>query len=514
MPASESAAISVEGVGKMYKLFARPSDKVLDAFNLQRLLFWRKHSYQEFWALRDLYLTVAKGERLGIVGRNGAGKSTLLKIITGSVQSTEGHVHVRGSVQALMELGTGFHPEFTGRQNIRASLAYQGLSPARVKAAEEDIIDFAELGSFIDQPIKTYSAGMYARLAFSTATAVEPDILIIDEVLGAGDAYFAAKCLDRMRQLTEQSGATVLFVSHDLASVQQMCSRAIWIDRGQMIADGTPLDITKAYYASIIEQEERRLRTRNARKGAKTPMLDAPTFVELIGRLVTDNLTLPQRQHPVKSITLRNSAGFELTVEPGAPMDNDAAQSAFLYTDPQYMNWSIPCVVRGSRVRCFEDVGGQYLHAPFVFRVPGEHWQPDQLTLEIEHAASAGEAIAVQVYADDTYQTLGHLTPADNEWRREAWGIHAVSKAVALPAESRRANPLTGPNIDTGNGILVRASTDKYHTEWCDLLDMRFLDEWGESKVMFRPHERIDVQVRAQVYKDLPVCGFEFRSTR
>lgn len=259
------AAIRVENLSKMYKLYRRPADKVLDAFSLLRLFPGRRKTCQDFWALRDVSLKVEKGERLGLVGRNGAGKSTLLKIVTGNVSPTEGTINVCGNIQALMEMGTGFHPEFTGRQNIGASLAYQGFSAASIRAKEEEIIEFAELEDFIDQPTKTYSAGMYARLAFSTATSIEPDVLIVDEVLGAGDAYFTGKCFERMKNLAERRGATVLFVSHDLGSVQQMCNRVVWIERGQIVTDGNPLEVTKAYYASILRQEEERLKTRNLR---------------------------------------------------------------------------------------------------------------------------------------------------------------------------------------------------------------------------------------------------------
>jgi len=249
----------------MYKLYRRPADKVLGALGLDRLLFWRRHTYKEFWALRDINLDVGRGARLGFIGRNGAGKSTLLKIVAGNVAATEGTVEVNGRIQALMELGTGFHPEFTGRQNIRASLAFQGFRDAEIRQMEEEIVDFAELDEFIDQPVKTYSAGMYTRLAFSTATAIKPEILIIDEVLGAGDAYFAGKCLERMKQLTEASGATVLFVSHDLGSVQQLCERVIWIDHGRVQYDGKPLEVIKAYMAVVHKEEEHRLRARDAR---------------------------------------------------------------------------------------------------------------------------------------------------------------------------------------------------------------------------------------------------------
>src|SRR5262249_34450273 len=187
-------AISLCSLGKMYKLYRRPLDKVVDVLGLGRFLFWRKNTYQEFWALRNLDLEVCKGERLGIIGRNGAGKTTLLKIITGNYAPTEGAVHIEGRIQALMELGTGFHPDFTGRQNIHAALAYQGFSKSEVKKAEADIIDFTELEEFIDQPLRVYSAGMYTRLAFAVATSVRPEVLIIDEILGAGDAAFVAKC--------------------------------------------------------------------------------------------------------------------------------------------------------------------------------------------------------------------------------------------------------------------------------------------------------------------------------
>ncbi len=251
-------AISLKNVSKMYKLYKSKRAKILDLLGLS--IF---SDYEEFWALKDINLEVKKGERIGIIGPNGAGKSTLLKIISGNISPTEGDVYVNGDIQPLLEIGTGFHPEFTGRENIRASLAYMGFSSSQIKEKEEEIIEFAELDEFIDQPVKTYSSGMYSRLAFSTATAVEPDILIIDEILGVGDAYFASKCLDRMKKLTEESGTTVLFVSHDLTSVERLCERCIWIERGKIIMEGPTLDVTKAYSRNIRLREEQRLRAKN-----------------------------------------------------------------------------------------------------------------------------------------------------------------------------------------------------------------------------------------------------------
>lgn len=272
----DQPVITCHDVGKMFKLYERPVDKVLDVLGLSPWLFWRKTTHREYWALREFNLEVARGERLGIVGHNGAGKSTLLKLVTGNLQATEGTIHVGGRVQALLELGTGFHPEFTGRENIRAALAFQGLARSLISEKEEDVVEFAELKEFIDQPIRTYSAGMYARLAFAVATSIEPDILIIDEVLGAGDAYFYGKCVERMRRLTVDKGATVLFVSHDLQSVLALCDRAIWLKQGQIVASGEPLTIVKDYYAEVQREENLRLlRNQTAADRDHGPAADA-----------------------------------------------------------------------------------------------------------------------------------------------------------------------------------------------------------------------------------------------
>ena len=253
-------AISIDRVARMFKRYRNPRYRVMEALGLRL----PKNAYDEFWALRDISFTVRRGERVALIGRNGAGKSTLLNIVCGRLRPSSGSATVQGRIQALMELGTGFHPDFTGRENVLSSLAYQGISGARALALVDEVIDFSELDDFIDQPIKTYSAGMYARLAFSTATVFDPDVLIIDEVLGAGDAYFAAKCTERMRRLTLETGATVLFVSHDLASVERLCHRAIWIERGQIHMSGSTREVSKSYHASILEQEEARLRARTS----------------------------------------------------------------------------------------------------------------------------------------------------------------------------------------------------------------------------------------------------------
>jgi ABC-type polysaccharide/polyol phosphate transport system ATPase subunit len=281
---ADGPAIQLIGAGKAYRLYRRPVEKVIDALGLGRAVFRPDDPARSFWALRDVHLRVERGERLGIVGHNGAGKSTLLKLIIGGLRPTEGQVRVAGRVQALMELGTGFHPEFTGRQNVRAALALQGVTGRAAQAKEEDIASFAELDRFLDQPVSTYSAGMYARLAFAVATSVEPDILIVDEVLGAGDAYFVTKCAERMRALTAGSGATLLFVSHDPTSMMKMADRVVRLQAGRLVADGRPAEVLGEYLAAAERDAEVRLRAREAElERARPAGNDSPRDCRIVG---------------------------------------------------------------------------------------------------------------------------------------------------------------------------------------------------------------------------------------
>lgn len=261
-------AIVLTGIAKVYRLYDSPSEQALDAFGLTRLRFWRKPRYHDRAALDDVSLTLRRGERLGIIGRNGAGKTTLLKLITGNFAPTRGTVVVNGSVQALINIGLGFHPEFTGYENIRASLVYNGLAEAELDTAIADIVDFVELDEYLYQPIKTYSQGMQSRLYFATATAIRPDILIIDEVLGAGDAYFSAKSADRMKRLTS-SGATLLLVSHSMTQILQFCEDAVWIENGRIMLRDKALTVINAYEKFISELER-------AKKVSSTVLPTAP----------------------------------------------------------------------------------------------------------------------------------------------------------------------------------------------------------------------------------------------
>ena len=239
-------AIRLQNVSKIYKLHGSQSDQLIDVLGLQRLGIKTKTPYKEFTALSNISLDVSRGQRIGIIGRNGAGKTTLLKLICGNFAPTLGKVEVNGTVQALMNIGLGFHPEYTGRENVEASLQYNGLARDEYKKAMEGIIHFCELGDFLDQPFKTYSLGMQARLMFAAATAIQPDILIVDEVLGAGDAYFVAKSKIRVQRMIE-TGCTMLLVSHSMQQVLELCDEAIWLEQGSIKMRGETLMVVKAY---------------------------------------------------------------------------------------------------------------------------------------------------------------------------------------------------------------------------------------------------------------------------
>lgn len=401
-------AIKIENLGKMYKLYRKPSDKVMDAFGLN---FWRKDYYQEFWALRGLDLEINRGERVGLVGNNGAGKSTLLKTVIGNVSPTEGRVSINGNLQALMELGTGFHPEFTGRENIRASLAYQGLATSQIKLIEEEIIDFSELEDFIDQPIRTYSAGMNARLAFSTATAIVPDILIIDEVLGAGDAYFAGKSVERMRRLTEDSGATVLFVSHDLNSVLQLCDRVIWIDRGKIKREGDPLEVIKEYTATVRKREEYRLRARDLKVTRKHAVLidkKEEIYQPFLFHFVGVNGVSPKGKNKIYEIKFHSGIEEIGNIDVGGPMDNSPDQDHYLIDTKSYMDWSQPQKDSNGMYREFSDFKGTYQHAPFEFAIP-KALANERFELEVR--ADIEDTVIIQFFKGDGYQTIGTIRP-------------------------------------------------------------------------------------------------------
>lgn len=237
---SSENAIEVKGLSKCYQIYKNPTDR------LKQMIFQgRRKFFKEFWALHDLSFEVKKGETVGIIGRNGSGKSTLLQLLCGTLNPTHGSIHINGRVAALLELGAGFNPEFSGRENVFMNATLLGLTQEQTYSRLDQILEFADIGEFIDQPVKTYSSGMFVRLAFAVIAHVDADILVIDEALAVGDVFFTQKCMLFLKKFKEKG--TIIFVTHDTSSVLALCNRGIWLNKGQLMAYSDAKSVCEAY---------------------------------------------------------------------------------------------------------------------------------------------------------------------------------------------------------------------------------------------------------------------------
>lgn len=379
--------ISVSDLGKCYHIYSKPSHRLLQA-----LVGRHKILYKEFWALQGVGLEVRRGETLGIIGRNGSGKSTLLQLIAGTLTPTAGSVSTHGRVAALLELGSGFNPEFTGRENVQFNATILGLTPAEIAGRMERILEFAEIGSFIDQPVKNYSSGMVMRLAFSVMAHVDADVLIIDEALAVGDAFFTQKCMRFLREF--KARGTLLFVSHDSASVVGLCDRAIWLDNGTMRASGTAKDVVNQYLEAFlaaregralapVSGDEERPSIRRPNRDVRGPLLDRSQLrndievirfdPELTGfgeqkAIIVDVALLDEQGRQLPMIVGGETVVLEIVAEVSADFDNPIVGfylrdrlGQLLFGDNSYLSY----VHNGVKV-----VAGKQLRASFKFDMP------------------------------------------------------------------------------------------------------------------------------------------------
>lgn len=275
-------AITVSNLGKAYKHYPTRWSRLREWFALGKQIY-----HQPKWVLRDISFTIRPGEAVGIIGINGAGKSTLLKLLTGTAQPTTGSVHMVGRVAGILELGMGFHPDFTGRQNVFMAGQLLGMSGDEVSKRMPDIEAFAEIGEYIDQPVRVYSSGMQVRLAFSVATAIRPDILIIDEALSVGDAYFQHKSFDRIREFRKQ-GTTLLIVSHDKQAIQTICDRAILLNKGRLAMEGEP-EAVMDYYNAMLADHQMQSITQVVQEDGKVQTISGTGEVMVSGIKLTDD---------------------------------------------------------------------------------------------------------------------------------------------------------------------------------------------------------------------------------
>ncbi len=337
---SDGPALRVRGVSKHYLLFDRPENRLKQMIvpRIQRLAGMAPTQYyRDFAALKGVSFDVAHGETVGVIGRNGSGKSTLLQIVCGTLRPSTGSVERNGRIAALLELGAGFNPDFTGRENVYVSGAILGLSNTEIDARFDAIAGFADIGAFIDQPIRTYSSGMYVRLAFATAINVDPDILVVDEALSVGDEAFQRKCFARLEEL-QQGGATILFVSHSAHTIVQLCNRAILIDDGEMLLDGDPKAVVSQYQRLVnlrgeekrpVRQEIIRLQSLAVRRASPDPgvtgvgkpqVAEAPSDVEGLDPELRPQSRVAYESHgaEIRDLRLLNARGEPVnTLEKG-----------------------------------------------------------------------------------------------------------------------------------------------------------------------------------------------------
>ena len=454
------SVISLRGVGKTYRLYHRPAYRVLDLFGLcpQGPAYFTERA-----ALKDITLEIRRGEKVAIIGRNGAGKSTLLKIVTETITPSSGTVRFRGRVSPLLQIGTGFHGDFTGRQNVYASLAHMGVTGAAAHQRFEEIVAFAELEEYIDQAVKTYSTGMGARLMFATATAIEPEVLVVDELLGVGDAYFAHKSFERMRQMSSDSGTTLLLVTHDVYSALNLCERFVWIDRGQILMEGDGRSIVSAYEQSIKEQEEQRLRLRN--RSAVEP-----------ARATTHRLHVQVRSRTGFALSEPLAlAKIELQGANGTTHVLPVATGASGWTLQPEANLGPETTVKGIPCRCLTPYGSIYHKAEWTVDVPS---LPAAVSAQW-HYSGAEEAEIVTLGPDMKVLARAPLTPA-LDWQERSWGVGEVAD-----------DPRPTASGHYGSGRLR-------------IRHVAFLDEAGQPVVRARHGAPLLIEVQVEVMTDRP----------
>jgi lipopolysaccharide transport system ATP-binding protein len=411
-------------------------------WDLLGLLRNKTAAYSEYPALNGIDLDVRRGEKVAIIGRNGAGKSTLLKIITMVIEPTSGTLNVRGKTQALLQIGTGFHPDFTGRENVIAYLAQVGIRGARMRELTEEIVDFAEIESYIDQPLKTYSTGMAMRLMFAASTVLAPEILVIDEVLSVGDAYFAHKSFERIEQLCAGGNTTLLLVSHDIYNASKLCDRMIWIDRGRILMDDKSPEVMKAYDQFIHTQEEERLRLRALKQPAVGGEDKFPGLKRFVLEMRSPN-NLPL-ENPVYISRVQMFAGAENVagiLEAADPFDD--GQNAFLQKEAGA--WGEVCEWQERVAWPFLNRGTRFHKASIVFRATDEVVMREDFHLEVDYWAENDCQIDLVLCDQSAERYLGRIGLQSGSWNTVTQKAQTSASGDALRKE---------PAVLSGSGAL------------------------------------------------------------
>jgi len=456
-----AVAIRLRSVGKVYRLYTEPVYRLLDLFGLCPS---GSSYFTEHQALDDVNVEIQRGEKLAIIGRNGAGKSTLLKIITGLIRPTTGAVDVDGRISNLLQIGTGFHPEFTGRQNVFASLAHQGVVGRKASALFEEIVEFAEIEEYVDQPMKTYSTGMCSRLMFSSAVMMTPDILVVDEILGVGDAYFSHKSFERMREMCAKAGTTLLLVTHDIYSALHLCDRFIWIDRGAVQFDGDGKAAISLYEASIKEQEEHRLRAQRVREIQAEA--EATTVHVLIRSRTGFALSSPLALDLIE-LTDDDGATTTLRVASGAPG---------WYLLPE-SSLATPAPVAGVVARALRPTGSIYHKVEWIVSLPG---QARLASARVRWHYSGEDIVDFRVFTPDLKLSIAAELQTGAMWQEAIF----------------RRGAATGQRLDSQKQV-------NYGTGRVRITGVEFLDAAGRSVVQVTHGDVLRVRVRVLISQEL-----------
>jgi ABC-type polysaccharide/polyol phosphate transport system ATPase subunit len=461
---SRELAVRLQDVSKSYIVYADPKYWLADFVGLGRLLKEEKH-YRSLWALRDVNLQIPKGGKFAVIGRNGAGKSTLLRLISENITPTTGTVEVHGRCEALMQLGAGFNPEFSGRQNVFSALAYMGITGKKAEEKLWDIVDFSELDEFIEQPVRTYSSGMYLRLAFSVATVIAPEILIIDEILSAGDLYFQAKCLGRIQELTSGPGTTVVYVSHDFESAQRICDTFVWLERGRIVAQGPSAEVRAAYEDSIRRQHEVRLRARNLRLNRRTlSALQAAgeDGFHLLGQLVLATAD-PRLAGPhVSAIRLYVRGGLAEEIRVGDALDDNSVDyGSFIVAEAVSGTWSPPQRREARLTRAVRSARNGLSGARFAVFVSHDDFTAGDFRLELEVDYQDSSRVPCHVEVDAGLAGLKRILDlehaGDGLWKTART---VVPRWVYLPSSLARPPAATEPTAPAADGQAAAAEAN------------------------------------------------------
>jgi lipopolysaccharide transport system ATP-binding protein len=488
-------AIRLLSVSKSYTIYPNPGYRLLDFLGLKRWLKEGRH-YRAFWALRDINLEIPVGGKVAFVGRNGAGKSTLLRLISGNTVSTSGIVEVNGHCEALLELGTAFNPEFSGRENIYTALAYQGIIGQAAREKFWEVVDFAELDEFIDQPVRTYSSGMYLRLAFSVATAVTPEILIIDEILAAGDAYFQSKCLARIEELTSGPKTTILFVSHNLDAAQRLCDTFVWIDRGRIMAVGPSMEVRLAYEHSIRRQRQIHLRGRNLklhRDSLSVLQAANESGVHVLGQFKLDGDGAQAAGPNIEFIRLYAQGTLAEEIRVGDAMDDAEHYPSFIINNADDKCWGPPQQNANHFTRFVQGGQNGANGAKFaLFLAHDDFTAADfQLELEVAYQDSSASACYLELSAGQAglHRLLSLEHAEDNSWKTARavvprW-IYAPPGSEGDKLPKQGANRRPDYNNKSNNISKVRPE-QRFGTGQVLIEKLQLLNEQGEECFVFQ----------------------------